>query len=221
MATFCKETPEDQHERLIRELRRDGFADDSVLEAMRRVPRHHLVPEQQRRAAYSNRPLPIGEGQMISQPYIVGLMTHLAAVEPSHRVLEVGTGSGYQCAILAQLAQEVCTIEIVETLALRAKSNLMKLGLADNVQFRHGDGYAGWPELAPFDSIVVTAAPAVIPPPLAEQLRIGGRLVIPLGESMQELRVLERREGGLVDRSVIPVRFVPMTGQALEVVRAG
>jgi protein-L-isoaspartate(D-aspartate) O-methyltransferase len=146
-------------------------------------------------------------------------MTQLAQLEPTESVLEIGTGSGYQTAILAQLAREVFTIEIVAPLAQRARERLTRLGLSERVHFRCGDGYAGWSEAAPFDAIVVTAAPPAIPPLLAEQLRIGGRMVIPVGGNLQELRVLEKTERGLEDQAVLPVRFVPMTGRALEELR--
>jgi protein-L-isoaspartate(D-aspartate) O-methyltransferase len=188
-----------------------GIRDPAVLAAMRRVPRHEFVPERWREQAYADRPLPIGEEQTISQPYIVALMTELAAVGPGTRVLEVGTGSGYQAAVLAELGAEVHTIEIVEPLARTARATLERLGYG-RVRVRHGDGYRGWPEAAPFTVIVVTAAPPEVPPELLAQLAQGGRLVIPVGTSNQELQVHERTADGIRVRRVLPVRFVPMTG---------
>ena len=188
-----------------------GIRDPAVLAAMRRVPRHEFVPERWREEAYADHPLPIGEEQTISQPYIVALMTELAAVGPGTRVLEVGTGSGYQAAVLAELGAEVHTIEIVAPLARRARATLERLGYG-RVHVRHGDGYRGWPEAAPFAAIVVTAAPPEVPPELLAQLAPGGRLVIPVGTSDQELQVHERTADGIRIQRVIPVRFVPMTG---------
>lgn len=193
-----------------------GIDDARVLDAMRRVPRHRFVPEALAEQAYGDQPLPIGHDQTISQPYIVALMTQLARPAPDDRVLEVGTGSGYQAAVLAELAGEVYSIEIVTPLATRAALTLRQLGYG-NVAVRSGDGYVGWPEHVPFDAIVVTAAPERIPPPLLEQLAPGGRLVIPVGplHATQELRVVEKREdGSLHERVVTPVRFVPLTGEA-------
>ncbi len=196
-----------------RDLTTRGVEDPQVLEAMRQVPRHLFVPEALRPHAYEDRPLPIGLGQTISQPYIVALMTALADVGSGDRVLEIGTGSGYQAAVLSVLAHRVYSIEILEELSLRAQKVLHETG-RDNIEFRVGDGYRGWPEAAPFDAIVVTAAPPHVPQPLVEQLAVGGRLVIPVGTAYQELLVLEKTAGGLVRRRSIPVRFVPMTGEA-------
>jgi protein-L-isoaspartate(D-aspartate) O-methyltransferase len=191
-----------------------GVRDPRVLEAMRRVPRHRFVAEAWRSAAYEDRPLPIGHEQTISQPYVVALMSELASVRPGQRVLEIGTGSGYQAAVLAELGAEVRSIEIVEPLGLRARALLSELGYR-NVEVRIGDGYAGWPDEAPFDVVLLTAAPPQIPPPLLEQLAIGGRLVAPVGRGDdQDLVVITRTERGLSQRTVIPVRFVPMTGRA-------
>ncbi len=187
--------------------------DAAVLQAIREVPRHEFVPLAYRASAYANRPLPIGEGQTISQPYIVALMTELADVGPESRVLEIGTGSGYQAAVLARIVERVYTIEIVESLGARAKETLARLGY-DNVTVRIGDGYGGWPEAAPFDAIIVTAAPDKVPQPLVGQLAVGGRLVIPVGSQTgaQSLEVLEKGEDGTVtSRHVLPVRFVPFT----------
>jgi protein-L-isoaspartate(D-aspartate) O-methyltransferase len=185
-----------------------------VMAALNKVPRHHFVPPDQARAAYENRPLPIGYGQTISQPYIVALMTDLMRVEPHHVVLEVGTGSGYQAAVLAELARSVCTIEIVEPLAVEADRRLREQGYA-RVRTKVGDGYYGWKECGPFDSIIVTAAASHVPPPLIQQLKTGGRMVIPLGNSFltQQLMLVDKNaDGTLVTRQVLPVRFVPLTG---------
>jgi protein-L-isoaspartate(D-aspartate) O-methyltransferase len=191
-----------------------GIAAPRVLEAMRKVPRQEFVPESQRSRAYDDGPLPIGEGQTISQPYIVALMTELAAPGPGAKVLEVGTGSGYQAAVLAACGAEVWSIEIVDPLARRAERDLARLGF-DRVHVRSGDGYRGWPEAAPFDAILVTAAAPRVPEALLAQLRVGGRLVIPVGETgaLQSLEVHEREEAGFTVRHVTPVRFVPMTGE--------
>jgi len=186
-----------------------GITDPAVLQAMRTVPRHEFVPPQSRADAYADWPLPIGHGQTISQPYVVALMTELAAVKPGDRVLEIGTGSGYQAAILSAVGAEVYTVEIVEPLARGAEAVLRRLGYG-RVHVRHGDGWRGWPEAAPFNAVVVTAAPPVVPPALVAQLAPGGRLVIPVGEEEQELRVLVRTPSGIETRAGVPVRFVPM-----------
>lgn len=194
-----------------------GIDDNRVLQAMRKVPRHRFVPPPWENYAYQDRPLPIGHGQTISQPYVVALMTSLARPEPDDRALEVGTGSGYQAAVLAELVGEVYTIEIVSELAQRA-SNLLDLLGYENVHVRYGDGYQGWPEKDPFDIILITAAVEEIPKPLIEQLAEGGRLVMPQGDpsGSQVLTLYERRGGKLVEKKILPVRFVPMTGEALE-----
>lgn len=184
-----------------------------VLAAMAKVPRHDFVPPDQRDFAYQDRPLPIGYGQTISQPYIVAFMTEALAPQPTDRVLEVGTGSGYQAAVLAGLVAEVFTLEIIEPLAQRAEATLRRLGIT-NVRVRAGDGYRGWPEHAPFDAIIVTCAPEAVPPPLVAQLKNGGRMIIPVGAYTQSLVLLENRDGSLHERDVLPVRFVPMTGEA-------
>ena len=190
--------------------------DREVLGAMRKVPRHLLVPEEVRSQAYQNIPLPIGYGQTISQPYIVALMTDLLDVRPEHVVFEVGTGSGYQAAVLSQLVRHVYTIEIVKPLAALASKRLRELGYR-NVTVRAGDGYAGWPQHAPFDRIIVTAGASHVPQPLIDQLKTGGRMVIPVGRSPNrlELTVVEKlKNGRLRKREVLPVAFVPLTRSA-------
>jgi len=186
-----------------------------VLRAMGRVPRHEFVPPPLRAEAWRNYPLPIGAGQTISQPYIVALMSDLLAVAAGARVLEVGTGSGYQAAVLAEMGLTVYSVEIIESLAREAAARLERLGYA-GVRVRAGDGYHGWPQHAPFDGIIVTAAAPHVPQPLVDQLAAGGRLVIPVGPEggTQHLLVIEKRQGGEIDtRQVLPVRFVPLTGQ--------
>jgi protein-L-isoaspartate(D-aspartate) O-methyltransferase len=186
-----------------------------VLDAMLRVPRHQFVPEPQRAEAYSDSPLPIGYDQTISQPYIVAFMTQALDVTPGHRVLEVGTGSGYQAAVLAVLAKDVYSIEIVPPLAERARETLSALGYR-NIQVRTGNGYLGWPEHAPYDRIMVTAAPDEVPTALLQQLKIGGLMAIPVGTVTQELRILRRTVTGTETLSTLRVRFVPMTNKPKE-----
>lgn len=186
--------------------------DSRVLEAMGKVPRHEFVPNSLQEQAYSDIPLPIGSGQTISQPYIVAFMTEAVAPQPHHRVLEIGTGSGYQAAVLAELVSKVFTIEIIPELAEQARARLQRLGYR-NVHVRTGDGYLGWPEAAPFDAIVVTCGADHVPPALLEQLKPGGRLIIPVGdtEGLQWLRVLQKDAAGQIhSRDVLPVRFVPL-----------
>jgi protein-L-isoaspartate(D-aspartate) O-methyltransferase len=194
------------------QLRARDIQSARVLDAMRRVPRHLFVPEPQRAGAYDDRPLPIGHGQTISQPYIVAFMTQALDVGASDRVLEIGTGSGYQAAVLAELAHEVYSIEIVAPLVERARETLAALGYR-NVQVRNGNGYLGWPEHAPFDRIIVTAAPNDVPPALVDQLIAGGLMAIPVGDINQELRILRKTTAGLETLQTLPVRFVPMTGK--------
>jgi protein-L-isoaspartate(D-aspartate) O-methyltransferase len=190
-----------------------GISDPEVLAALGAVPRHRFVPAEVAADAYADRPLPIGYGQTISQPLVVALMTEAAEVEAGDRVLEIGTGSGYQAAVLAEIAGEVWTIEIVEPLAERARAALQAAGY-DRVHVRAGDGYRGWPEEAPFDAILVTAAPDHVPQPLLDQLAPGGRLVLPLGGGEQIIVRLRRTAAGFEREELWPVRFVPMTGEA-------
>ena len=197
-----------------RQLKAQGIQSERVLDAMRRVPRHLFVPEPERARAYADTPLPIGHEQTISQPYIVAFMTEALDIAPHHRVLEVGTGSGYQAAVLGRLAKDVWTIEIVAPLAEGARATLSALGYR-NIEVRTGNGYLGWPEHAPYDRIIVTAAPAEVPPALVEQLKVGGLMAVPVGavDQDQELRILRRTAGGIDLIRTLPVRFVPMTGK--------
>jgi protein-L-isoaspartate(D-aspartate) O-methyltransferase len=208
-------TPDWEFERrrmVDEQLRRRDITSARVLEAMGQVPRHLFVPEPQRADAYADSPLPIGLSQTISQPYIVAFMTQALDIEPTHRVLEIGTGSGYQAAVLGRLAREVYSIEILPTLADRARATLASLGYT-NIQVRTGNGYAGWPEAAPFDRIMVTAAPDALPDALVQQLKVGGVIAAPVGTVFQELRILRRTTTGLVLLDHLPVRFVPMVGK--------
>ena len=187
--------------------------DAGVLRAMTEVPRHEFVPSDERSSAYGDHAMPIGYGQTISQPYIVALMTETLALHGSERVLEIGTGCGYQAAVLSRLAAEVHTVEIVQALAEQAKATFERLGY-QNVHGHLGDGHLGWPEAAPFDAIIVTCAPERVPTALIQQLKEGGRLIVPVGpiEGPQELHLLKKHRGGTKTRVVLPVRFVPMTG---------
>ena len=221
----CRAAPQPSREAAVRQpsdfrlrrimvdtqIRARGVQDERVLAAMEAVPRAEFVPAAQRPHAYEDRPLPIGEDQTISQPYIVALMTELLEVEEGDRVLEIGTGSGYQAAVLAELTPHVYTIEIIPTLAERAEETLRRLGY-DAVEVKAGDGYLGWPDRAPFDGIIVTCAPEEVPGPLKEQLREGGRMVIPVGPQWthQTLYVLTKKGDTLEQKEIIPVRFVPM-----------
>ena len=206
--------PPQRRDMVERQIRDRGVDDARVLAAMAAVPRERFVPPELAERAYDDTPLPIGGGQTISQPYIVAYMTDALGVEPGHRVLEIGTGSGYQAAVLAQLAREVYTIEIVPELSRRAGAVLKSLGYA-NVQLRTGDGYAGWPQQAPFDRIIVTAAPERMPQPLVDQLAPGGRLVAPVGgqDQTQWMTIIDRTPKGVTERRTIPVRFVPFVRQ--------
>lgn len=197
------------------QIKNRGVKDERVLAAMMKVERHLFVPKAYESQAYSDQPLPIGEGQTISQPYIVALMTELLELKGEERVLEIGTGSGYQAAILAELAREVFTIEIIEPLASSAKKLLSELGYR-SIEVKAGDGYLGWPEHAPFDAIIVTCAPDHIPKPLIDQLKEGGRLVLPVGTHSQELKKIVKRSGKIETTDVIPVIFVPMTGEGVK-----
>jgi protein-L-isoaspartate(D-aspartate) O-methyltransferase len=214
---------EEQRRAMVREIENEvaetsaytgiDALDAVIVDALRAVPRHEFVPQADRTRAYVNRALPIGEQQTISQPFVVAMMTQLAGVRRESRVLEIGTGSGYQAAVLAEIADHVYTIEIIDVLAERAAETLRTLGY-NNVKVRAGDGYRGWPEHAPFDAILVTAAPETVPQPLIEQLAVGGKLVIPVGPEgeTQSLQVLEKLSNGAVTtRDVIPVIFVPFT----------
>ena len=199
----------ERHAMVAMQIAERGVTDPAVLSAMRSVPRHRFVPEDQQAHAYDDGPLTIGRGQTISQPYIVALMTELAQLTPTSRVLEVGTGCGYQTAVLAALAAEVWSIELEPSLSARAAETLSSLAI-HNVNLRVGDGGLGWPAAAPFDAIVVTAAPAETPPALVEQLAMGGRLVIPLGTSWQQLWVIRRAPEGILREPGIGGRFVPL-----------
>lgn len=202
----------EQRDRMVREqLAARGVRDPRVLAAMGRVPRHAFVPSVSQHLAYADTPLPIGHGQTISQPYIVAFMTEALEPKPADRVLEIGTGSGYQAAVLSGLVAAVYSIELVAPLAARAEAELRRQGCG-NVQVRAGDGYRGWPEAAPFDAVIVTCAPEDVPRALVDQLKVGGRMIIPVGRaaSGQELLLLRRTPQGLERRSVLPVRFVPM-----------
>lgn len=211
-------------QQMLNEIQRDAsltgplfgtaLMDPTVLAVLAKVPRHDFVPADYRASAYDNRPLPIGHGQTISQPYIVALMTDLLHVKKTDRVLEIGTGSGYQAAVLAELAAQVYTIEIIRPLGEQAERTLKSLHY-DNVSVRVGDGYYGWPEQAPFDGIVVTAAASHVPPPLVQQLKPGGRMIIPVGSRffVQQLVLVEKTADGEVrTHQLLPVRFVPLTG---------
>jgi protein-L-isoaspartate(D-aspartate) O-methyltransferase len=203
-----------QRQRMIQEqLVPRGLKDARVLAAMAKVPREEFVPADSRAASYEDGPLPIGYDQTISQPYIVAFMTEKLQPKPDHRVLEVGTGSGYQAAVLAELVADVYTIEIVEPLAKNAEATLQRLGYK-NVHVKVGDGYSGWPDHAPYDAIIVTCAPNHVPQQLTDQLKDGGRMIIPVGERFaQELYLLDKKDGRLRESAVLPVRFVPMAGE--------
>ena len=194
---------------------RRNITDKNVINAMRTIPRHLFVSKRYHAEAYDDHPLPIAGGQTISQPYIVAIMTELIQIDSSSKILEIGTGSGYQAAVLGEISDSVYSIEIIPVLAERAEELLDSLGFK-SVHVRAGDGYKGWPEVAPFDAIIVTAAAPKIPQPLVDQLKIGGRMIIPVGDSSQDLILITKNETGIVKKSIIPVRFVPMTGEILE-----
>lgn len=194
------------------QIRARGVEDATVLKAMARVPRHLFVPAEARPYAYDDRPLAIGRGQTISQPYIVAYMSETLQLQPQHKVLEIGTGSGYQAAVLAEIAGQVYSVEIVPELADRARQALAQTGYK-RVNVRTGNGYLGWPESAPYDRIIVTAAPPEIPKALVDQLAIGGIMVVPVGTSYQEIVVITKTKEGVTERRTIPVRFVPMVGK--------
>ena len=200
-------------ERMVEtQIKARDVQDAAVLQAMRKVPRHLFVPDDMRPYAYDDRPLPIGRGQTISQPYIVGYMTQALQLQPSHKVLEIGTGSGYQAAVLAELVKQVYSIEIVPDLAESARRALAQAGYR-NVDVRSGNGYLGWPEHAPFDRIIVTAAPPEIPQALVDQLAVGGIMVVPVGTSYQEIVIITKTPSGVTERRTIEVRFVPMVSK--------
>ena len=206
-----------QRQRMVeQQLKPRGIKDERVLAAMAKVPREEFVPADARPSAYEDGPLPIGYDQTISQPYVVAFMTEQLRPKQSDRVLEIGSGSGYQAAILAELVADVYTIDIVEPLAKTAEATLQGLGYK-NVHIKTGDGYKGWPEEAPFDAIIVTCAPEKVPQPLVDQLKDGGRMVIPVGERFaQQLYLLEKKNGQLKESATLPVRFVPMLREAKE-----
>jgi protein-L-isoaspartate(D-aspartate) O-methyltransferase len=205
---------EERRRMVFRQIERRGISDKRVLDAMGEVPRHEFVPSEARVNAYEDRPLPIGFGQTISQPYIVAFMAEHLLLESSHRVLEVGTGSGYQAAVLSKLVKQVFSIEIVDELIIRSTSDLKRLGY-QNILVKNGDGYEGWMEFAPYDAITVAAALDHIPPPLISQLREGGRMVMPIGNTQdQQLLLVEKYADGLRRRAICPVRFVPFTRKA-------
>ena len=204
-----------RNEMVKRQIIARGVKDSLVINAMNTVPRHLFVPEGDEHSAYRDEARSIGLGQTISQPYIVAFMTEELQVKPGDRVLEIGTGSGYQAAILSQIVDTVYSIEIIEELAESATKLINELQY-NNIVVKQGDGYLGWPEKAPFDAIIVTAAPQTIPPPLLEQLKIGGRMILPVGKYVQELVVVSKNESGHTMDSVLPVRFVPMTGKVQE-----
>ena len=204
-----------ERQRMVQEqLMPRGVHDERVLAAMSKVPREEFVPDNLRDKSYADNALPIGHEQTISQPFIVAFMTEQLRPQPTDRVLEIGTGSGYQAAVLAELVKEVYTIEIIEPLAKDASARLARLDY-NNAHVKVGDGYQGWPEVAPFDAIIVTCAPDKVPQPLTQQLKEGGRMIIPVGNGLdQQLFLLEKKEGQMAERAILPVRFVQMTGEA-------
>ena len=197
------------------QIKQRGVADEKVLRAMSKVERHLFVAEEMRKEAYADYPLPIGSGQTISQPYIVAYMTEAVCLKQGARVLEIGTGSGYQSAVLAEIAEEVFSIETVKKLANRAREDLIERGYK-NIKIKHDDGYKGWKDKAPFDAIVVTAAPIGVPEALKKQLKVGGRMIIPVGGFLQQLCLVTRTEKGFKEKTLMPVRFVPMVKEESE-----
>jgi len=204
-----------QRANLVHQLSENGISDQRVLDAMNIVPRHEFVPSHWNQFSYEDRPLPIGNQQTISQPFIVAYMCQEAHLKPTDKVLEIGTGSGYHAAVVSLLCSEVKSIEIIEELGMRAKHKLEMLRY-ENIEVKIGDGYEGWPDEAPFDVILLTAAPGKIPSPLIDQLKVGGRMIAPVGNRNQNLILYEKTEQGVISETLIPVRFVPMTGKALE-----
>jgi protein-L-isoaspartate(D-aspartate) O-methyltransferase len=220
-ATGCHRSPAtssdfaaERQKMVEQQLKPRGIHDERVLAAMAKVPREEFVPENLRAQSYSDAAMPIGHDQTISQPFIVGFMTEQLRPQPTDRVLEIGTGSGYQTAILAELVKDVYTIEIIEPLGKDASARLARLGYT-NAHVKVGDGFQGWPEVAPFDAIIVTCAPDKVPQPLTEQLKEGGRMIVPVGNGLdQQLFLLEKKDGQLAERAILPVRFVQMAGEA-------
>jgi protein-L-isoaspartate(D-aspartate) O-methyltransferase len=215
-APSSSEFVEQRKKMVEKQLRTRGIRDERVLAAMAKVPREEFLPENLRNDAYTDVAVPIGHDQTISQPFIVAFMTEQLRPQPNDRVLEIGTGTGYQTAVLSELVKDVYTIEIVEPLAKEASARLTRLGYS-NAHVKVGDGFQGWPEVAPFDAIIVTCAPTKIPPPLTQQLKDGGRMIIPVGAGIdQQLHLLEKRDGQLAERAILPVRFVQMSGEAAQ-----
>ncbi len=211
--SYSQDYWKERNQMVKRQIVERGISDPKVINAMRDVERHHYVPKNYRNMAYDDRPLPIGHGQTISQPYIVALMTELLEVEEGKKVLEIGTGSGYQAAILSHITSEVYTIEIVEELAREAKRTLKRQGY-NNIKVKIGDGYKGWKEYAPFDAIIVTCSPSDVPEPLKNQLAEGGRMIIPVGgKFVQELVLFQKKDNKLIEQEISSVRFVPMVDE--------
>lgn len=210
---FCQADYKSQRENMVSsQLKNRGITDKATLDAMLNVPRHQFVPDHLKKLAYDDGPLPIGEGQTISQPFIVAFMTQSLDLKPGYKVLEIGTGSGYQAAILAEIVDTIFTIEIVEKLGLAAKAKFKEMGY-DNIQVKIGDGYHGWPEESPFDAIIVTAGAESVPPALVEQLKDGGQLIIPVGTSnaVEQLVLVTKKNNKVKTKDLMPVRFVPFT----------
>jgi protein-L-isoaspartate(D-aspartate) O-methyltransferase len=212
--TTTSEFAAERQKMVEQQLKPRGIHDERVLAAMAKVPREEFVPENLRAQSYSDAALPIGHDQTISQPFIVGFMTEQLRPQPTDRVLEIGTGSGYQAAILAELVKDIYTIEIIEPLAKDASARLARLDYK-NAHVKTGDGFQGWPEVAPFDAIIVTCAPDKVPQPLSQQLKEGGRMIVPVGNGIdQQLFLLEKKDGQIAERAILPVRFVQMAGEA-------